>query len=152
MNWQKVVLYILGGVAIFFLGYLAHSTLIPKPTIVIKETVRYDTLTTTKTISFTKVRKDTIRIPLAFTYADSIMGDTNQVKYDIKHTIQNDKEILTSWKVNLEPRFTEIIKYITKDSVRTIIEAKYISLPFFLNTYFWSSIILVVITTLAIIF
>lgn len=154
MNWQKLIAYILGGLALIVLGWVLHSSFVPKPTTEIKESVRYDTVYSTKQVRVveTKVIEKPIYRDSARTYADSIKGEKNEVAYNISHSISDNKEVVSSWQVNLEPKLKTVIQYVTKDSVRTIVEAKYVSLPFFLNPYFWSSIVLVVITALAIIF
>ena len=153
MNWQKLIAYTLGGIALIVCGWLLHSTFIPKPTTTVETKIVTDTITTVKKIYFTKT--DTITKVISngiTTYADSIHGQQQEVDYKIKHSIRLDKETVSDWQVNLEPRLKTIVQYVTKDSVRTIVEAKYISLRFFLNPYFWSTIISVVFTALAIIF
>ena len=154
MNWQKLIAYIFGGVLLIILGWLLHSAFIPKPKIEIKERVVYDTVYTTKTITFTKVKKDTIRLtePEQFFYADSILGTKNEVGYNIKHTIKGNKEILSSWNVKLEPKTKIITQYVTKDSIRTISNDIYISKPFFLDHWFWINMIAFGIIILQIIF
>ena len=153
MNWQKVVLYVLGAIALISLGYLLRSVTIPKPSTIVETKIVTDTTTTVKKIYFTKTRTDTIRIAKEkFTYADSLMGTKDEVDYKIKHSIQSDKEILNFWEVDLEPRLKTIIQYVTKDSVRTIVEAKYISTPFFMQTWFWIALLELPLIIIAIIF
>jgi hypothetical protein len=154
MNWQKLIAYILGGVALVVLGWLLHSAFTPKPTSEVKETVKYDTVKVVKQVKFTETKyidryisKDSAR-----TYVDSTMGTKSEVDYKIKHTIRDDKKVLSDWEVNLEPKINIVTKYVTKDSVRTIVEAKYYQAPFFLNTYFYTTIVTTVIAILAIIF
>lgn len=154
MDWSKTVLYILGGIVLIAFGYLIHSTFTPKPLIEVKERVSYDTVYQTKqvTIVKTKVIEKPIYRDSTRTYNDSIVGTKDEVGYQIQHTIKDSGEVVSVWKVNLEPKLKTVTQYITKDSIRTVVEAKYFPLPFFLNPYFWSSLILVVITALAIIF
>lgn len=152
MSWQKLIAYALGGIGLIVLGWLLNS--VPKPSIEVKERVIYDTVFQTKKITFTEVKSDTIsRITdRKFVYADSIVGTKDDVDYQIKHTVQNDSQVLSLWKVNLEPKLKTITQYITKDSIRTIVDTKFIPQPFFLQTWFYISIVELAVIVLAIIF
>jgi len=153
MTWQKLIAYVLGGIALIVMGWLLHSAFIPKPTIEVKERIVYDTVRTTKTITIRNTKTDTIRITeKGFTYTDSLVGSKNEVSYNIQHSITKDKEILSDWKVTLEPQLKTVTQYVTKDSIRTVIQDKYLPLPFFLNTFAYISIIELAIIVLAIIF
>ncbi len=153
MNWQKLIAYILGGVALIVMGWLLHSTFIPKPKTEIKEVVRYDTLTTTKVIKLTETKyinrpviKDSTRI-----YADSILGTKNEVDYKIKHTVQDSGKVLSFWEVKLEPKLKTIIQYVTKDSIRTVTETQFVGKPFFLDNWFYTTIVSVSLLVLSLI-
>jgi len=153
-DWKGVITHSLALIVGIILGYLIVSHFTPKPTSEVKETVKYDTVKVVKQVKFTEtkyidryVSKDSAR-----TYIDSTMGTKSEVQYKIKHTIRDDKKVLSDWEVNLEPKINVITKYITKDSVRTIVEAKYYQAPWFLNTYFYTTIIATAIAILAIIF
>ena len=146
MNWQKLISYVLGGIALIVLGWLLHSTFVPKPTTVVKETVRYDTLYQTKTVTVKETKfidkpilKDSVR-----TYYDQTAGEQDSVFYNIQHwlTDGDNQKMKSDWIVNIAPHYSVIKEYITKDSVRTVVESKFVSLPFFLNPYFWSSAVL----------
>jgi len=153
MTWQKLILYIAGGVALIVLGYLLHSAFTPKPQIEVKERIVYDTLKTVKTITVTK--RDTITRTIRETgiaYVDSIEGTKDEVDYKIIHSIFDFGEVLSDWQVEVKPLIKTVTQYVTKDSIRTVVDVKYIPQPFFLNPYFYSTIVMVVITALAIIF
>ena len=154
MNWQRLIAYVLGAVGLMVLGWLLHSTFIPKPSTTVETKIVTDTVYTTKRIRVveTKIIEKPIYRDSIRTYADSIRGEKNEVAYNIFHSIHENKEVVSSWRVDLEPRLKTIIQYVTKDSVRTIIEAKYFPTPFFLNSWFYVSIVSMIITVLAIIF
>lgn len=153
MTWQKVSLYVLGGVALIVLGYLLHSAFTPKPTSEVREVVVRDTVETLKTITVTK--RDTITRTIRETgisYVDSIEGSKDEVDYKIIHSITDIGEVLSDWQVEVKPLTKTIVEYVTKDSIRTVVEVKYFQTPFFMNTYFYTTIAMVIITVLAIIF
>lgn len=152
MTWQKVVLYVLGGIALIVLGWLLHSAFTPKPTIEIKERVVRDTVETTKTITLRQtntIYRDTTNLQ---TISDSIKGTKDEVDYSIKHTLRFAEAILSDWQVEVKPLTKTIVEYVTKDSIRTVVDTKYITKPFFLNEWFYVSIVELVIVILAIIF
>lgn len=157
MNWQKVIIYILGGVALIVLGWLLHSAFIPKPTSIVTETVKYDTTYVTKQVKVTetKVIERPIYIDSSKIYADSISGIKDETTFFVKHIILDDpnaEKPISWWKLDIEPKIRTIKEYITRDSIRTVYEAKYLPTPFFLNTWFYISVALTVLTTLSIIF
>ena len=138
MNWQKLIAYSLGGIALVVLGWLLHSTFIPKPTNTVTETVRYDTAYVDKppiVVEDTKyidrpVYKDSVR-----TYYDITSGEQDSTKYSIQHWMIDDSKskVKSDWIVYLDPIYKIVKEYITRDSVQTRTEVKYISQPFFLN-------------------
>ena len=153
MTWQKVIVYVLGGVALIVLGYLLHSAFTPKPTTEVREVVVRDTIETLKTITVTK--RDTITRTIRETgiaYVDSIAGSKDEVDYKIIHSITDIGEVLSDWQVEVKPLTKTIVEYVTKDSIRTVVDTRYIQAPFFVNTYFYTTIAMVIITVLAIIF
>lgn len=158
-SWQKVILYVLGAIVSIALGWLLHSFYAPKPTTEVKEIVKYDTVKVVRQIKFTETKfidriiteKDSTRR----SYIDSIMGNKNEVEYKIVHIVDIPKEDYTavsSWDVDLEPKINTITKYVTRDSIRTVVEPKYFQTPFFMNTYFYTTILAALIAVLAIIF
>lgn len=156
MNWQKTILYILGGVALIILGYLLHSAFVPKPKVEIKETIKRDTIETVKTITITKTKViEKIVEPKGISFVDSIQGNKDDVDYKIIHSISEIKELglyNSDWQVEVKPLIKNIVEYVTKDSIRTVVDTKYISKPLILNEWFYISIIELIIITLAIIF
>jgi len=154
-DWGKWITITLGAIAFVVLGYLIHSAIYkpPQPKLEIKEKIIYDTVSTVKKVYFTKTDTLTKIVSNGFTtYTDSISGQQQEVDYKIKHTLQNDKEVVSFWEVNIEPRLTTITITVTKDSIRTIVDTKYIQTPFFLNQWFFISLVSWIITVLAIIF
>ena len=146
-----IILVIASYTAIFFLG--RGSVKKAEPKIEIKETIKYDTVSTIKKIfvnrySETKTAGDSVK-----SYSDSIMGDTLGTKYQIQHTISDSQKTIRSWwKVDIEPRFRTITKYITKDSIQTKVNTEYVSLPFFLNPHFYGEIVLTILLIVSLIF
>lgn len=109
----------------------------PKPPIII-----YDTTYATRT---------------ATTFTDSTSKSEQGASVKVKHTISEiDKDLEkypSTWKVDFIAPPERIIKEIvTRDSIRTITETKYLNKPFFLNEWFYISLFELVITALAIIF
>lgn len=152
MNWPKL----LGFVGIFLagavIGWLLHAPGVPK--IEIKERVKYDTVYQTQNITFTKTRIDTVLkiTDSKFAYTDSIMGDTNKVKYKIQHSISNDKKLVTSWKVDLVPKLQFITRIVTRDSIQTKIEKEFYAQPWFIDSWFYMTIVTIGLLIISLIF
>ena len=150
--WAIIIVVVaLTYVGIFFLG--RGSVKPVQGSIEVKEVIKYDTVQTIRKIFINRyVQVETKRDSIK-SYSDSISGDTLETKYDILHTVLDSfKTIHSLWKVHIEPRFRTITKTVTKDSIQTKINNVYLTKPFFLDTYFWSTVTLFVITVLMIIF
>ena len=153
MTWQKVIVYVLGGVALIVLGYLLHSAFTPKPTTEVREVVVRDTIETLKTITVTK--RDTITRTIRETgiaYVDSIKGTKDEVDYKIIHSITDIGIVLSDWQVEVKPLVKNIVEYVTKDSIRTVVNTQYLVKPFFLDHWFYVALVELVVVVLAIIF
>lgn len=144
INWT----YIIGGLVViilaFFLGWFARPS--DKPITIVTETVKYDTLKTEKfidrEITKTIIKTDTVYQDKAVTvYTDSLQGSENEVEYNIKHTIEDGDSVRSIWDLQIKNLVTTINQYTVKDSVQTILEYKYVSKPFFLNEWFWVSLV-----------
>lgn len=126
------------------------------PSIVIKEHFVHDT-TYAKPKPPIIIHDTTYATKTKTTITDSISGTKSGASYKIKHTITEiDKDLEkypSSWKVDFIPPPERIIKEtVTRDSIRTITETKFVSRPFFLNEWFYVSLFELLITVLAIIF
>lgn len=150
--WAIIICVIVASyVATFFIGRSMVKP--PRPKVEVKEMVKYDTTMVIKKVFVNKIqyvpRPDSTRV-----YADSIVGKQNEVDFKIKHTITDSaKTILPSvWEVAIEPHLTTITKIITKDSIETKINNVYLSKPFFMDTYFYTTIIATFLLILRIIF
>ena len=153
MTWQKLLSYVITLIVGVILGWLLISHFTPKPTTEVREVVVRDTIETLKTITVTK--RDTITRTIRETgiaYVDSIAGSKDEVDYKIIHSITDIGEVLSDWQVEVKPLTKTIVEYVTKDSIRTVVDTRYIQAPFFVNTYFYTTIAMVIITVLAIIF
>ena len=153
MTWQKLLSYVITLIVGVILGWLLISHFTPKPTTEVREVVVRDTIETLKTITVTK--RDTITRTIRETgiaYVDSIAGSKDEVDYKIIHSITDIGEVLSDWQVEVKPLTKTIVEYVTKDSIRTVVDVKYFQTPFFMNTYFYTTIAMVIITVLAIIF
>ena len=153
MTWQKLLSYVITLIVGVILGWLLISHFTPKPTTEVREVVVRDTIETLKTITVTK--RDTITRTIRETgiaYVDSIAGSKDEVDYKIIHSITDVGEVLSDWQVEVKPLTKTIVEYVTKDSIRTFVDTRYIQAPFFVNTYFYTTIAMVIITVLAIIF
>lgn len=153
MTWQKLLSYVITLIVGVILGWLLISHFTPKPTTEVREVVVRDTIETVRTISVTK--RDTITRTIRETgiaYVDSIKGTKDEVDYKIIHSITDIGEVLSDWQVEVKPLTKTIVEYVTKDSIRTVVDTRYIQAPFFVNTYFYTTIAMVIITVLAIIF
>ena len=153
MTWQKLLSYVITLIVGVILGWLLISRFTPKPTTEVREVVVRDTIETLKTITVTK--RDTITRTIRETgiaYVDSIAGSKDEVDYKIIHSITDIGEVLSDWQVEVKPLTKTIVEYVTKDSIRTVVDTRYIQAPFFVNTYFYTTIAMVIITVLAIIF
>lgn len=153
MTWQKVVLYVLGGVALIVLGWLLNSAFTPKPETEVREVVVRDTLETIRTITVAKT--DTITKTITetgFAYVDSIKGSKDEVDYKIIHSITDIGIVLSDWRVEVKPLTKTIVEYVTKDSIRTVVNTQYLSKPFFLESWFYIALVELAVVIVAIIF
>ncbi|MCL4419951.1 hypothetical protein M1146_07730 [Patescibacteria group bacterium] len=152
MNWQTLISYagilILGAV----IGWLLHNP--SKPSSEVHEVIKYETIakTDTVTISKTRIIEKPIFTNSVFNIADSLVGDTNKVAYKVFHSVKGDSPIVSSWRIDLKPRTETIIKFITKDSIRTVVNTKYLPKPFFIDEWFYVAIVELAIVIIAIIF
>ena len=157
MNWQKLLAYLGGALALITLGYLLRLSTAVQPSTTVTEVIRYDTTFVSSApviIKETKFIEKPVLKDSTRTYYDNITGQEDSTFYNIQHWITDGdgQKVASDWIVNVDPKYRIIKEYVTRDSVRTVVETKYSALPFFLNPYFWSSLVLVVITALAIIF
>lgn len=156
-TFDKVLIAIL-AIIVLTAGLLIGRYLfpsIPEPKIEVKERIITDTVKVEKTITiFQKTKpiiiKDTTgRIQ---TITDSIKGTKDEVDYKIKHTVFGDKEVPSDWEIELKPLTRFIKEYVVKDSIRTVVDTKYIPVPFFANTWFYSTVLFFLISIAAIVF
>lgn len=156
MTWQKVILYVLGGIALIILGWLLHSAFTPKPKVEIKETIKRDTIETVKTITITKTKViEKIVEPKGISFVDSIQGNKDDVDYKIIHSISEIKELglyNSDWQVEVKPLIKNIVEYVTKDSIRTVVNTQYLTKPFFLDHWFYIALVELAVVIVAIIF
>jgi len=145
------IVIILAFIGIFFLG--RGSVKAPTGKVEIRETVKYDTVQTIKKLYINRYIESQSKGDSIKSYSDSIVGDTNQVKFDIFHSVQDSQKTIRSWwKVNIEPHISTIIKTITRDSIQTKINNVYLTKPFLMDSWFYVSLISWLVTALAIIF
>lgn len=139
--------YLLGIVMVLCLafgGVVTHYWVDkpPEPKTVVTESVKYDTLTILKKVYITKTVQVQTKGDSIKTYADSIVGDTADVKYNIFHSIlDSNKTIRSFWKVDIEPHIQSIVKTITRDSIETKVNNVYLPKPFLMDSFFWTSVI-----------
>jgi len=146
-----LIVVVLSYIGIFILG--RNSVKPSEPKIEIRETVKYDTLTAIRKVYINRYIESQSKGDSIKSYSDSIVGDTNQVKFDITHSVTDSQKVIRSWwKVNIEPHISTIIKTITRDSIQTKINNVYLTKPFFMDSWFYVSLISWVVTALAIIF
>jgi uncharacterized membrane protein YvbJ len=150
--WAIIIIVVaLTYVGIFFLG--RNSVKPPIGKVEIKETVKYDTLTTIKRIFVNRIVESKVKGDSIRAYADSIMADTNDIKYKIFHSISDSQKVVRSWwKIDIEPHLKTITKIVTRDSIETKINNVYLSTPFFLNRWFYATLAELGIIILLIIF
>lgn len=153
MDWGKLILYILGGVALIVLGWLLNSAFTPKPSTSVIETIVRDTVKVERPIYIQTTSKPTIVYQDTGIQAlsDSVAGNENEVDYKIKYSYWQT-EGQGNWDIQLKPLIKTIREYVTKDSIQTVVQTKYIQTPFFMQTWFYISIIELVVVVLAIIF
>lgn len=147
--------FIIGGLIIlivgFFLGWFVKPS--HKPSVEIKERIVTDTLEVEKPIYIhtqsepTIVYKDTTTIQAIY---DSTSGTKDKVDYQIKYSLRLGEK--SNWDISLKPLITTITEYVTKDSIQTVVNTEYLSKPFFLDHWFYVSLILFVTTILGILF
>jgi len=157
-NWQKVIVYVFAvlvfGTICFLLGRSSKTP--DPPSIVIKEHFVHDT-------TFAKPKPPIIIHDTTYatrdktTFTDSTSKSESGASVKVKHTITEiDKDLEkypSYWKIDFIPPPERIIKEtVTRDSIRTITEIKFLSRPFFLNEWFYISLFELIITALAIIF
>ena len=152
------ILIIVGIIIILIAGLCVGRyifPLIPKPTIEVKERIVKDTITVEKTIKIFETSKPQIirdSTQNIYSIVDSVKGTQNEVDYKIKHTTTNNNGFLSNWEINLKPLVRTIKEYVVKDSIRTIVDTKYFAKPFFMDEWFYASIIELGIIVLLIIF
>ena len=160
--------YVIGGVIfalIFFLfGWFVKQGMQPdQPAkIEITERVVIDTLYIEKEIHITdtktivKIERDTVFANnekyTQKIYTDSLEGNEQEVSYKISHTIIDSDSIYSFWDVDIKPLEKRIVEFVSRDSTITMVEYEYVTPPFFLNNWFYVSMISWAITMLAIIF
>jgi hypothetical protein len=189
MNWQKLIAYVLGGMVIFFLGYLTHSALVPTPK---NETTRSNNVniarqeiglvakdsgkiapkirritkpdsSSTPEVVPTEAKRDSIVNLDTLRTGTKIATDSLSFKgkkYPIEYNIEvphkgiNYSDGSYSWvaRAIIKLGLPVISEESLTNSKETVSKPVYVTLPFFLNPYFYSSVVLVVITALAIIF
>ena len=153
MTWQKLLSYVITLIVGVILGWLLISHFTPKPTTEVREVVVRDTIETVRTISVTK--RDTITRTIRETgiaYVDSIAGSKDEVDYKIIHSISDFGIVLSDWQVEVKPLVKNIVEYVTKDSIRTVVNTQYLVKPFFLDHWFYVALVELVVVVLAIIF
>lgn len=151
---------LIGGLTCFLLGSILGWYVKPKeriePAGIIIKTVR-DTVIQIKEISDSKENTN----PTTFIFADSIEteidkleGEEPGLNFSITHTRTKfpGKEVKTFWDYTFKQTEKIIKEYITKDSLRTVIVPEYISKPFFLDPWFYTSIAFLLTTILGILF
>jgi hypothetical protein len=150
--WAIIIIVIaLTYIGIFFLG--RNSVKPPEGKVEVRETIKFDTVSVIKRIYVNRLVEVETKGDSIKSYSDKIVGDTLDTKYEIFHSvIDSQKTIRSWWKVNIEPRFRTITKVVTRDSIQTKIDTKYLPVPWFLNNYFYVSITTTLIAILAIIF
>lgn len=156
MNWAKLIAYVLGGAALIVLGWVLHSTFIPKPTSTVETTVIHDT-TYAKPKPPITIHDTTYATRDKTTITTSTSGTEQGASYKIEVAISEVDKVLekypADWKVDLLLPPPKIIKEtVVRDSIRTLTETKFISKPFFLNEWFYVSLFGSVIAILIIIF
>lgn len=143
----------MGAIALIVLGWLLHAPKKSEPKIEIKEVVKYDTTNVIKRIYVNRYIESPSKTDSVKRYSDTIKGDTLDTKYQITHTISDSQKVVRSWwQVNIEPRFRTITKIVTRDSIQTKINTEYITKPFFLDTYFYTTFAAVFLLILRMIF
>lgn len=147
--------FVIGGVLIlvvgFFLGFFIRQP--AKPTIEYRERIVRDTVATKEPIYIhtqsepTIVYRDTATIQAVY---DSTSGTKDKVDYQVKYSLRLGEK--SNWDISLKPLITTITEYVTKDSIRTVVNTEYMSKPFFLDHWFYVSLVLVATTILGILF
>ncbi len=137
-------------VAIFFVG---RSTVKPPTaTVEVKEVVKYDTATVIRKVFVNKIQyiaRESTRI-----YSDSIVGKQNEVDFKIKHTVKDSNKVVlpSIWEVTIEPHLTTITKIITRDSIQTKVNNVYLTKPFLMDSWFYTSVVATFLLILKILF
>lgn len=149
---KSIIIQVIVGCILVVFGYLIHLAITPKPKTTIKEVVQHDTITIKDTIKFVQESKPTIIHDTTGiqTISDSIKGTKNEVEYKIQYQYRKDTTSL--WQVELKPLVKTITEYITSDTTKVVSEVKYIPKPFFADTYFYTTIVAVVLLLFAIIY
>lgn len=144
LNWTYIILgVVILGVA-FLLGWFAKPSTTPK--VEVKERVVYDTTETKKvvkeTVTKTIEKVDTVyQDKGGFTYTDSIEGEKDGLEYKVTHTLSKSDSVYSFWDVEVKGLVETVKEYVVKDSIQTITEVEYRRTPFFLNEWFYVSLI-----------
>ena len=160
MTWQKLLSYVITLIVGVILGWLLISHFTPKPTTEVREVVVRDTTYVEKIIKDSKENTNPTKVETIVdgrevrTYTDTLAGKEEGLEFKVSHTVVDDpaSSVKTFWDYEFKQTEKIVKEYITKDSIRTVVDTRYIQAPFFINTYFYTTIAMVIITVLAIIF
>lgn len=143
---NKNLLYLIAGIIIiilaFLLGWFIKPSPVIEPSVIVKTNTVIDTLIShdTTVVNETHILKDTIYVrpdKKSKWIADSVSGINNNVEYNILHKIKEDT---SQWRITLNSMAKEITRYVTRDSLKTVVKKEYVSKHFLLDEWFYISV------------
>lgn len=154
MNWPKLLAYLGGTIALIALGYLLRLSTMSNPVTIVSEIVREDTVYQKDTVKIETIKE--IPKPMAGTpvrvYSDTLQGRKNEADYFIAHTIKDSGIVTSKWNVQIEPRFKFITKIVKRDSIQTKIAKEFYAQPWFMDSWFYTTVIAVILLAINMIF
>jgi len=160
VTWQKTILYLLGAIALIVLGWFINDAFEDKPKTEIKEKIIIDTLYAERNFEKSKIAGKPKKVEAITdsgtvrTYKDTLeVNEAEGFFLKVTHTtVDSNNSIDSYWDYSYKAVEKIVKEYVTKDSIRTIVDTKYLTKPFFMNEWFYISVVGFILTIIAIIF
>lgn len=85
-------------------------------------------------------------------YSDSLQGEKNNVAYSIVHKIFVSDSVKSFWDLDIKAKSFQLFETTSYDSILTIHKTEYVATPFFLNHWFYTTLLFFTATVLSFLF